>query len=148
MKGQIMAHNTSANDVKRDADAAAQEAKHDISEGARKVGKDLRDTANNVADNSGVDRLAQRGAEIANDAVDAGREYADRARETGQEYADRARLEAERLYGAGQQKAHEAAVYAEERYDEVSEMVRRNPAQSLGIAAGVGFLVGLLIARR
>ncbi|WP_353144019.1 hypothetical protein [Paracoccus sp. (in: a-proteobacteria)] len=27
-------------------------------------------------------------------------------------------------------------------------MVRRNPAQALGIAAGVGFLLGLIIARR
>ncbi|MDN5569108.1 MAG: DUF883 domain-containing protein [Paracoccus sp. (in: a-proteobacteria)] len=143
-----MAHSTSADDVKRDANAAAQEAKRDLTEGARKIEKDVRETASNLAENSGVDRLAQRGAEIANDAVEAGRQYADRARETGQEYADRARLEAERLYGAGQQKAHEAAIYAEDRYDEVSEMVRRNPAQSLGIAAGVGFLVGLLIARR
>ncbi|WP_378943783.1 YqjD family protein [Paracoccus sp. R86501] len=143
-----MANSTSADDVKRDAAAAAQEARGDLNEGARKVREDVRDTVNNLSENSGVDRLAQRGAEIANDAVETGRDYAGRARETGQEYADRARLEAERLYGAGQQKAHEAAIYAEERYDEVSEMVRRNPAQSLGIAAGVGFLVGLLIARR
>ncbi|MFA5539453.1 MAG: hypothetical protein WDA23_09640 [Gemmobacter sp.] len=27
-------------------------------------------------------------------------------------------------------------------------MVRRNPTQALGIAAGVGFLVGLILARR
>ena len=93
--------------------------------------------------------IAQRPVRaLADDAVETGKYYAERARETGQEYADRARLEAERLYEAGQQKATEVAHYAEERYDEVSEMVRRNPAQALGIAAGVGFLVGLLISRR
>ena len=37
---------------------------------------------------------------------------------------------------------------AEGYYDEVSGMVRRNPAQALGIAAGLGFLVGLILARR
>ena len=66
----------------------------------------------------------------------------------GGEYAGRAKAEAERLYQTSQQKASEVAHYAEERYDEVSEMVRRNPAQALGIAAGIGFLVGLILARR
>ena len=42
----------------------------------------------------------------------------------------------------------EVAHYAEDYYDEVSDMVRRKPAQALGIAAGVGFLVGLILARR
>ena len=61
---------------------------------------------------------------------------------------DPARAEAERLYQQGQERASELTHYAGERYDEVSEMVRRNPAQALGIAAGVGFLVGLILARR
>ena len=72
----------------------------------------------------------------------------DTARERGAEYADRARSEADRLYRAGEKKAGEVAHYAEDYYDEVSDMIRRKPAQALGIAAGVGFLVGLILARR
>jgi ElaB/YqjD/DUF883 family membrane-anchored ribosome-binding protein len=132
-----MAQNPTANDVKRDADAATTEAKRDLREGAERIADEARETARNLADNDAAQRLGERGAAIANNAVEAGREY-----------ADRARVEAERLYEAGQQRAQDVAHYAEERYDEVSEMVRRNPAQALGIAAGIGFLVGLLVSRR
>lgn len=132
-----MAQNISADDVKRDAKAATDEARRDLESGARNVADEVRKTARDLADNSGAERLVERGSELAHGVA-----------ETGREYADKARLEAERLYEAGQRKAHEAAEYAEERYDEVSEMVRRNPAQALGIAAGIGFLVGLLISRR
>lgn len=66
----------------------------------------------------------------------------------GREYAEAARDEARRLYDRGRREAHQVAAHAEEYYDDLSQAVRRNPAQALGIAAGVGFLVGLLIARR
>lgn len=132
-----MAQNISAEDAKRDAKAATREARDDLERGARKVGDQVRETARDLADNSGAERLMDRGAELADDAIAAGREYADKARH-----------EAERLYETGQRHAHDAAAYAEERYDEVTEMVRRNPAQALGIAAGIGFLVGLLVSRR
>lgn len=132
-----MAQNPTADQMKRDAQSGANEAKRDLEAGGRKVAADVKDTADKLANNSGAERLAERGQELAGDAMAAGREY-----------ADRARYEAERLYEAGQQRAQEVAHYAEERYDEVSEMVRRNPAQALGIAAGVGFLFGLLLSRR
>ena len=62
--------------------------------------------------------------------------------------AQKAKEEADRLYRAGERKAQEVAQYAGDYYDEMSDMVRRKPAQALGIAAGVGFLVGLILARR
>ena len=107
-----------------------------------------RDTVNDLAGNDSVQRVKDKGAELAGAAADVGREYADMAREKGQEYAGRAREEASRLYEQGHRKAGEVADYAGERYDEVSEMVRRRPAQALGIAAGVGFLIGLVLASR
>ena len=63
-------------------------------------------------------------------------------------HVGRRRDEARRIYREGKRGAGEVAAHAEEYYDEVSGMVRRNPAQALGIAAGVGFLLGLIIARR
>jgi ElaB/YqjD/DUF883 family membrane-anchored ribosome-binding protein len=132
-----MAQNPTADQMKRDAQAAGTEAKKDLHTGAQNIADEARKTADKLASNSGAERLLDRGSELADDAIASGREY-----------ADRARLEAERLYETGQQKAQEVAHYAEERYDEVSEMVRRNPGQALGIAAGIGFLFGLLLSRR
>lgn len=121
---------TTAEDIKRDTKAAAREAREDLKEGARKVREDGRETLDDLSDNRAAERLRERGAE-----------FVETARETGREYADRARAEAGRIYGEGQRRA-------EEHYDELSELVRRHPARSLGIAAGVGFLVGLILARR
>ena len=141
-------HNPNANDMKNAATAAGQQAKKDLNEGAKKIGDDIRDTASNLSNNAGAENLKDRGANLAQKATETAQEYADRMRDMGGEYAGRAKAEAERLYQTSQQKASEVAHYAEERYDEVSEMVRRNPAQALGIAAGIGFLVGLILARR
>lgn len=140
--------NPTADEMKRDAQAAAREAGDDLSRGADKIAADMRDTAEDLGDNSAIKRMRERGADLADTARSASREYAEMARDKGEEYADRAKAEAERLRAVGQQKADEVAHYAEERYDEVSAMVRRHPAQALGIAAGVGFLVGLILARR
>ncbi|TKW66152.1 MAG: DUF883 domain-containing protein [Paracoccus denitrificans] len=84
----------------------------------------------------------------ARQAVDKAGEYAESARELGHEYAEAAKDEARRLYRKGQDGAQQLASQAEVYYDDLSDAVRRNPAQALGIAVGVGFLVGLLIARR
>ncbi|MCQ0969970.1 DUF883 domain-containing protein [Paracoccus sp. TK19116] len=140
--------NYSTEQAKRDAQAAANEAADDLRDGARRMGDAAKETVNDLTNNDSVNRLKERGSDLVDAAKETGREYADRARETGREYADRARSEANRLYDEGQRRATEVAHYAEERYDEVSDMVRRKPGQALGIAAGVGFLVGLILARR
>ena len=90
----------------------------------------------------------EKGAELYETAREKGAEYAQTARERGQEYAERARVEARRLYREGERYATDIADHAEDYYVETSRMVRRHPAQALGIAAGVGFLLGLMIARR
>lgn len=90
---------------------------------------------------AGASELAQRGAATVNDTLDAGREYVGRIRDTGQAYA-------ERVYETGHRKAEEAAFYAELGYEEARDWTRSHPGQALGIAAGVGFLIGLLVARR
>lgn len=126
-----------ADNIKKDAKAAAEEARGDIKRGAERVADAARETMDDLRNNDSVRRIKQNGAELA-----------ETAREKGQEYVERARDEADRLYRAGQRRAGEVADYAGEYYDDVSDMVRRKPAQALGIAAGVGFLVGLILARR
>lgn len=95
-----------------------------------------------------AEAAAGKAQEAARQAREKAGEYAESARELGHEYAEAARDEARRLYRRGQEGAHQIASQAEDYYDDLSAAVRRNPAQALGIAAGVGFLVGLLIARR
>ncbi|WP_299847025.1 DUF883 domain-containing protein [uncultured Paracoccus sp.] len=133
----MSSHNYSTEDAKRDVKAAAEETASELRQGARRVADQARETLDNVTRSDSVERVKEKGAELAGAARDAGREYADIARQ-----------EADRLYSAGKKRADEVAHYAEDYYDEVSDLVRRKPAQALGIAAGVGFLIGLILARR
>lgn len=140
-----------ADDLKHDVQSTADEARNVARRAADRAGEAIDDLTGNTT----VDRARAKGEELAGKVQDmastarekAG-EVAGSARELGHEYADAARDEAKRLYRAGERRAGEVAEYAEGYYDDVSDMVRRNPAQALGIAAGVGFLVGLLLARR
>ena len=74
-------------------------------------------------------------------ALDAGREYVGRIRDTGQNLAGS-------VYQSGHRKAEEAAFYAELGYEEARDWARSHPSQALGIAAGIGLLLGIVVARR
>lgn len=143
-----MATNYTASDLKNDVQDAGRETGRDVNEGVNKLASDAKEAWNNATDNSAADRVKQGAADVADAAREKGAEMVDAARQKGAEFADRARSEADRLYRAGERRASEMAHYAEDYYDEMSDMVRRKPAQALGIAAGVGFLVGLILARR
>lgn len=101
------------------------------------------DAADNMSDSreGGVAGLVERGVALASAAFGVGHEYITPLQKAGQGYA-------ERLYKAGEQRAQEAAFYAELGYEETRDLVRSYPVQALGIAAGVGVLLGLLVARR
>lgn len=135
-----MARNDNTTDeLKAELGAAAREA----TETARAKGEEL---ASKVQDFAHTAR--NKASEAASTARDKASEAASTARELGSEYAEVARDEARRLYREGERRAGEIRAHADEYYDDVSGMVRRHPAQALGIAAGIGFLVGLMIARR
>ncbi|MEW9918007.1 YqjD family protein [Marimonas sp. MJW-29] len=59
----------------------------------------------------------------------------------GAEASEYAKTKARETARAGREKAVEAQLHAE-------DFVRNQPATALGIAAGVGFLVGMFTARR
>lgn len=85
--------------------------------------------------------LAERGASTVSDTLDTGREYVARIRNAGQDLAGG-------VYQSGHRKAEEAAFYAELGYEEARDWARSHPSQALGIAAGIGLLLGILVARR
>jgi len=136
-----MANNpTAQNDMNegvKDMKDAAHDTAKDVKQGVNKMAQDAKDAWNEATNNTNTDKIKQTAADMANT-----------AKEKGAEYVDRARSEADRLYREGERRAHEVAEYAGDYYDEMSDMVRRKPAQALGIAAGIGFLVGLILARR
>lgn len=143
-----MATNYTATDAKNDLSSAAQDTASDVGAATDHLGNEARDAWNNATNNTSADKAKNAAASVADDVKERGQDMLDTARERGADYADKARREADRLYRAGERKMGEVAHYAEDYYDEMSDMVRRKPAQALGIAAGVGFLVGLILARR
>ncbi|WP_323035309.1 glycine zipper domain-containing protein [Pararhodobacter sp.] len=52
------------------------------------------------------------------------------------------------LAESGASAANALKAQAEKSYSDAEEAVRTNPAAAVGIAAGVGFLIGMLTARR
>lgn len=133
-------------DIRKAAGAAADK----VSRAADDAADTVRDKAHGMRDK--LDEAVDRGAEAVDEARRRGAEALDAARQGASDMAANVRDEAGRLYRKGERRAAQfadhAASEAEDYYDEVSEMVRRQPATALGIAAGIGFLVGILIARR
>ena len=125
------------NETAKNVKDAAQDTSRDVKQGVNKMADNAKDAWNEATGNTNTDKIKQVAADVAGT-----------AKERGAEYVERARSEADRLYREGERRAHEVAEYAGDYYDEMSDMVRRKPAQALGIAAGIGFLVGLILARR
>lgn len=69
-------------------------------------------------------------------------------RARGQAVADAARDEAYNLKARGEEKVAELQNHAAELTSQANQMLRENPAAVLGVAAGAGFLVGVLLSRR
>lgn len=69
------------------------------------------------------------------------RAQAESLRDQAQEGLRAARTEAEEQLAA-------AGDFAGRKYVETEDYIRANPATAIGIAAGVGFLVGLVMSRR
>ena len=121
-------------------------------------GKDMVDEAADAAREAAhsarerVDEAVRHGADVLDEARRKGAETLDSAKREAADMAANMRDEAQRLYRDGEMRvagmAEEARLEAEIYYDELSQMVRRQPAAALGIAAGIGFLAGILISRR
>lgn len=137
-----------ASDLKSDVQNAARDTARDAEQGAQNLADKAKAAFDEATSSGAMGDARRRAGEIMDTAREKGHEMMDAARERGAHIAENVRSEADRLYRAGERKAGDLAVQAEDYYDEVSDMVRRQPAAALGIAAGVGFLVGLILARR
>jgi ElaB/YqjD/DUF883 family membrane-anchored ribosome-binding protein len=120
----------------------------------------------NMADVTAKDRAKDYVAETidktksaVSDGLDAAREKFEDAAENIDDRYQRVRKTAERASDAAREKYRVAAETVREGYgkvktdikrvsSDVNEYVRENPGKSLLMAAGVGFLLGLLVRRR
>jgi ElaB/YqjD/DUF883 family membrane-anchored ribosome-binding protein len=62
--------------------------------------------------------------------------------------SEQAEAKVKELRDKGKHAAHAARDQAEDMHAQANAYIREQPATALGIAAGLGFLVGLLISRR
>lgn len=136
--------------AQQDIRKAAEKAADKVSKAADEASEAVREQAHGMREK--LDDAISHGAEAVDEARRRGAEAFDAARQGAADMAANVRDEAGRLYRKGERRvshfADQASSEAEVYYDEVSQMVRRQPAAALGIAAGIGFLVGILIARR
>tara|TARA_R110000765_G_scaffold296335_1_gene391485 strand:- start:332 stop:652 length:321 start_codon:yes stop_codon:yes gene_type:complete len=88
-----------------------------------------------------IDDLASQLATLKNDIAELTGAMTNFSKTRGRAAADQAKTTAQGLADTGRVKAAEAQESAE-------EFIRTQPATALGIAAGIGFLVGLVAARR
>ena len=71
----------------------------------------------------------------------------DYGRSKGRRYKTEAQRRASGLRRDAEDRANALRHEAGDRYDEIEQYVQENPATALGIAAGIGLLIGLMTRR-
>lgn len=72
----------------------------------------------------------------------------DMGRAKGEEIGNQAKSAAKAAQRKGEEAAEYATGKAHDAHDAANDFVRSQPATALGIAAGIGFLVGMMSSRR
>lgn len=71
--------------------------------------------------------------------------------EVGSEKLNQAKGKAEQLYASAKENSQEAVSQAKEKFNDMEhqlgECVRNKPATSLAVAAGIGFVLAMLVRR-
>lgn len=120
-----------ARDPKIEKDQTIEELNAQIAE----LKAQLADLAGNLkAQASG---LKAQGADLAED-----------LKARGEDVVEDVRGRARRAYSAAVTQSSALKARANDYLDEADTAVRENPATAMGVAVGVGFLLGLLITRR
>ena len=109
-------------------------------------------SANTKAASNGMDRsvkdLEAQIAALKTDVSELTSTLGKLGREAGSEAKARASKAANSAKDSAYSTANAAGAEAKRYYGQAEAQVRENPAAAVGIAAGVGFLVGLVMARK
>ncbi|MBK5927305.1 DUF883 family protein [Rhodobaculum claviforme] len=95
-----------------------------------------------------VDHLAQQVAALRDDLAAIGETLKALGLSGGHKAAAHAREHAEGARAAGEAQIEEMRRRLDTVLSEADSAARKNPATAMGLAAGVGFLVGLFLSRR
>jgi len=135
--GAVEAVEPSTKNPLRSGLAAAREQAQEVSEVMNEKIADLSNAAKRTARETGEK------------VRDYAREQSDKAREYAREQGDKAREFAREQYEARSEQVRRGYSVAKENVsewsDDLTDYVRENPGRSLLAAAGVGFLLGLLV---
>lgn len=101
--------------------------------------KNSNTTANDVADQI---------ATLRNDVSDLTRLIGELGKAKGGELSDAAKDKAEELRKRAQTQVDVVADHAAAAQDQANDFIKNQPAAALGIAAGLGFLVGFISSRK
>ena len=118
------------------------------------MARDLKEEKDQTVEelNSQVAELKAQLAEMASLMRTRGETVAAELKHRGEEAFDEVRGRAQKAYSAAASVAADRAEVIKGRaqgyLEEADAAVRENPATSMGIAVGVGFLLGVLISRR
>lgn len=95
-----------------------------------------------------IDELKGQLAELAKTARRRGADLADDLEDRGEAAMDGLRRRGRRYYRAAADQADHLRSRASGYIDDADTAVREHPATAMGIAVGLGFLLGLVLARR
>ena len=95
-----------------------------------------------------IDQLSSQIATLRSDIAAISKSLADLGSNTKDVAVEKARQKASELRATGEEQLHAAQVRAEELGQQAVDAVRKQPATAVGLAVGVGFLLGFLSGRK
>lgn len=95
-----------------------------------------------------IEQLSQQIATLREDISAISRTLSGLGGSTRDAAVDNARRKAADLRQAGEEHFHSAQLRAEEMGHQAADAVRNQPATSVGLAVGLGFLLGFITARK
>lgn len=98
--------------------------------------------------NAQIAELKAQIADMAGTVKTHGENIAQGLRAKGEHVADEVRHRARRAYSAASDQADIVKSRAQGYLQEADTAVKENPATAMGVAVGVGFLMGVLLSRR
>ncbi|WP_322895849.1 MULTISPECIES: DUF883 family protein [unclassified Yoonia] len=95
-----------------------------------------------------IDQLSSQIATLRNDIAAISKSLADLSVNSKDAAVQKARQTAAELRASGEEQLHNAQIRAEELGQQAVDAVRKQPATAVGLAVGVGFLLGFLSGRK
>jgi len=138
VKENLMSDNNDNNIAAKKLESSSEHAKKAIdaaAEAGRVVGETVKKHAKAAYD-TGREHLGA-----------AAKDLGEAATATYGDFREQAKYKAEELRGRAQSAYSNAYDYAQDYQGEAEAYIRANPLQSVGIALGVGFLLGLILRR-